>query len=68
MKQLSMAGLVSLIGAGSLWAVTIPIYINDVIIQPPTTPPQVDAKAFVNKPFDKADILKALSSVLTGAI
>ena len=48
MKQLSMAGLVSLIGAGSLWAVTIPIYINDVIIQPPTTPPQVDAKAFVN--------------------
>ena len=26
------------------------------------------AKAFVNKPFDKADILKALSDVLHGAI
>jgi CheY-like chemotaxis protein len=26
------------------------------------------AKAFVNKPFDKADILKALSDVLLGAI
>jgi two-component system chemotaxis response regulator CheY len=26
------------------------------------------AKAFVTKPFDKADILKALASVLTGAV
>jgi len=25
------------------------------------------ARAFINKPFDKADILKALESVLTGA-
>jgi two-component system chemotaxis response regulator CheY len=29
---------------------------------------QAGGKAFVNKPFDKAEILKALSSVLAGAL
>jgi len=29
---------------------------------------QAGGKAFVNKPFDKAEILKALSAVLTGAL
>ncbi len=29
---------------------------------------QAGGKAFVNKPFDKAEILRALETVLTGAV
>ena len=48
MKQFSLAGLFSLAGVCAVWAAASPIYVNDVIVQPPATPPQIDATAFLN--------------------
>lgn len=48
MKHFLLTGLASLAAVFAAYAAPIPIYVNDVVVQPPAIPPQIDATAFLN--------------------